>query len=55
MKLANGIQFNDGTNLEEFKAQVDLLSGASVEGSSNTDTSYVDNKVRRLKLKLLML
>ena len=52
MKLANGIQFNDGTNLEDFKSKVDLLSGASTEGSSNTDTSYVDNKVNEVKAEI---
>jgi len=52
MKLANGIQFNDGTNLEDFKAQVDSLSGVPIEGSSNTDTSYVDNKICEVKSEI---
>jgi len=52
MKLANGIQFNDGTNLEDFKAKVDSLSGVSSESSSNTDTSYVDNKINEVKVDI---
>lgn len=51
MKLANGIQFNDGTNLEDFKTKVDSLSGASND-SSNTDTSYVDNKINEVKVEI---